>query len=109
MVSNVPCALGGFLKGHISCYWEGLFLYLGKKNSQGGSCTFEFQLSRFFSSPEQGKSAGVWLSSCLRNEAVLSLGNGPGEPNKSLFCPLCTPGLTSGICSVSETGRKKGT
>lgn len=75
VVSNVPCPLRGFLKGHISSYWEDLFLYLGK-NCQAGSCTFDSQLSGFFPSPEQGKSANVWLSSCLRNEAVLSLRSG---------------------------------
>lgn len=40
---------GGFFKGHISCYWEDLLLYLGRKNCQAGSCTFESQLSGFFS------------------------------------------------------------
>lgn len=64
MVSNVPCPLGGFLKGHICCYWEDLFLYLGRKNCQAGSCTSESQLSGFFPPPEQGKSASDWLSSC---------------------------------------------
>lgn len=74
MVSNVLCPLGRFLKRHISSYWEDLFL--GRKNCQAGSCTFESQLSAFFLPPEQGKSASARLSSCVKNEAVLSLRDG---------------------------------
>lgn len=110
VVSSVPCPLGGFLNGHICCYWEDLFLYLGRKNCQAGPCTFESQLSGFFPSPEQGRSASVRLSSCLRNEAMLSLRNGlPGAKQKPVLSIVHSPALTSGVCSVSKTGRKKGT
>lgn len=50
------------------------------------------------------------LSSCLRNEAVLSLRNGLWRDKQKPVLSIVHPtGLTSGVCSVSETGRKKGT
>lgn len=107
VVSNVPCPLGGFLKGHISCYWEDLFPYLRRKNYQADSCTFESQLSGFFLSPEQGKSAGVWLSSCFRNEAVLSLRNGLWRAKQKRVLSIVHSRLTSAVCSVSRDRKKK--
>lgn len=108
VVSNVPCPLGGFFKGHISCYWEDLFLYLGKKNCQAGSCTSESQFSSFFPSPEQGKSAGVRLSSCLRNEAVLSLRNGLWRAKQRPALSIVhSPGLTSGVCNGPRQEEKR--
>lgn len=50
------------------------------------------------------------LSSCLRNEAVLSLRNGLWRDKQKPVLSIVHPiGLTSDVCSVSETGRKKGT
>lgn len=73
---------------------------MGRKICQVGSCTFESQLSGFFTSPEQGKIAGVWLSSCLRNEAVLSLRNGLWRAKqKPVLSIVHSPGLTL-VCAV---------